>query len=689
MRYSYTLQAGSPSPLGATVQEKGVNFALCAPNAEWVLLCLCDAKGKEIERIPVRSRTGDVWHVFLQGAKEGLRYGYRVYGPFDPEQGHRFNPNKFLLDPLAKQLTGPIFYHPAQLGYDPTSEEKDLSFSDIDSAPFVPKGIVVDTRPLLKQPSNRTLQPFWRKIIYEAHVKGFTIKNKELNSNIKGTIKAISSPVIQSYLKDLGISALELLPIAAFAGNNPEKGKTRPNYWGYDPICFSAIHAPYLSGNKISELRELADTLHKNGASLILDVVFNHTGEGNELGPTLSLKGIDNKAYYRLIDNNKRYYVNDSGCGNTLDLSSQATLSVVLEALRHYVQAFDVDAFRFDLASILGRDYDNVFSKESMFFRLLEDDSKLKNTQWIAEPWDVGMGGYQLGNFPSNWIQWTDTFRDTARAFWKGDEGKALPLMSEMAGLDIPYQRVNFVTAHDGFSLYDLVSYNMRHNEANGENNKDGAAENLSWNSGVEGPTTNQKILKLRFRRAKALMASLLLSNGVPMIRSGDEVLATQQGNNNAYCQDNDIAWFDWSFSQPFAQQMRQFIKQVISLRKTYQFFSHVRGLTFNSPALLHFAQPFRPDGKPMQPDDWQDFVRAFGLLLNDTERRCHHAIFCNASATDLTYNVPPLQTKRATWKLLLDTSATLKNITGTKISVPAWSIVIVTTATEKNNAHV
>ena len=445
MRYSYTLQAGSPSPLGATVQEKGVNFALCAPNAEWVLLCLCDAKGKEIERIPVRSRTGDVWHVFLQGAKEGLRYGYRVYGPFDPEQGHRFNPNKFLLDPLAKQLTGPIFYHPAQLGYDPTSEEKDLSFSDTDSAPFVPKCVVVDTRALLKQPSQRSLQPFWQRIIYEAHVKGFTIKNNKLNKNIKGTLKAISSPVIQSYLKDLGVSALELLPIAAFSGNDPKQRNALPTYWGYNPICFNAIHAPYLASQKISELRELSDTLHKNGLSLILDVVFNHTGEGNEMGPTLSLKGIDNLAYYRLIDNDKRHYMNDSGCGNTLNLSSPAALEVVLEALRYYVQVFDVDAFRFDLASILGRDYDNIFSKESMFFRLLDNDSKLKNIHWIAEPWDIGMGGYQLGNFPSHWIQWTNTFRDTTRAFWKGDCSQALPFMKELCGLDIPYRRVNFV----------------------------------------------------------------------------------------------------------------------------------------------------------------------------------------------------------------------------------------------------
>ena len=688
MRHSFSLQSGVPSPLGATVQEKGVNFALCAPNAEWVVLCLCDEKGNETERIPVRSRTGDVWHVFLQGAKEGLRYGYRVYGPFDPEQGHRFNPNKFLLDPLAKQLTGPIFYHPAQLGYDPTSEEKDLSFSDVDSAPFVPKCVVVDTRALEKRKIERSSTPFWQQVIYEAHTKGFTIKNNELDNNIKGTLKAIGTPTIQSYLKELGITALELLPIAAFASRDPSQDAL-PNYWGYDPVCFSAIHAPYLATQKITELRDMSDTLHKNGLLLILDVVFNHTGEGNELGPTLSLKGIDNKAYYRLLDNNKRYYINDSGCGNTLNLSSGPTISVVLEALRHYVQVFGVDAFRFDLASILGRDHENIFTKENIFFRLLDDDSKLKNIQWIAEPWDIGMGGYQVGQFPPNWVQWTDTFRDTARAFWRGDSGKAMPFVKEMASLDITYPRVNFITAHDGFSLYDLVSYNERHNEANLENNRDGLADNISWNSGVEGPTKDAKVLKLRFKRAKALMASLLLSGGIPMLRSGDEVLATQQGNNNAYCQDNDISWFDWSFSQPFAPQMRHFVSQVIQLRQKYRFLSHVKGLSFDSPALLHFAKPFRPDGKPMHLEDWQDFVRAFALLLNDTEKRCYHVVFCNASTSNQPYTIPMPNNKPTTWKLLLDTSSTLKKITGTTLSVPAWSLVILTTSAGKKDANV
>ena len=370
MRHSFSLQTGSPTPLGATVQEKGINFALCAPNAEWVVLCLCDEQGNETERIPIRSRTGDVWHVFLQGAKAGLRYGYRVYGPFDPEQGHRFNPNKFLLDPLAKQLTGPVFFHPSQLGYDPTSEEKDLSFSDTDSAPFMPKCVAVDTRHLMRLPSQRNSKPFWERIIYEAHTKGFTIKNNELENKIKGTLKGISSPFIQAYLNELGVSALELLPIAAFASHKGGKKSPLPNYWGYDPVCFTAIHTPYLSSKKIDELRELADALHKNDTALILDVVFNHTADGNDLGPTLSLKGIDNKAYYRLIDNNKRYYMNDSGCGNTLNLSSPSTQAVVLEALRYFVQVFDVDAFRFDLASVLGRNHENVFTKESMFFRL-------------------------------------------------------------------------------------------------------------------------------------------------------------------------------------------------------------------------------------------------------------------------------------------------------------------------------
>ena len=433
----------------------------------------------------------------------------------------------------------------------------------------------------------------------------------------------------------------------------------------------------------------MADTLHKNDTALILDVVFNHTADGNELGPTLSLKGIDNKAYYRLIDNNKRYYINDSGCGNTLNLSSPSTQAVVLEALRYFVQVFDVDAFRFDLASVLGRNHENIFTKESMFFRLLDDDSKLKNTQWIAEPWDIGMGGYQLGRFPPNWAQWTDKFRDTVRAFWKGDGGMALPFMKEMAGLDIPYRRVNFITAHDGFSLYDLVSYNDRHNEANNEDNRDGTSVNFSWNSGAEGETEDPDILNLRFRRAKALMASLLLSNGIPMIRSGDEVLATQKGNNNAYCQDNDISWLNWANTQPFAQEMKQFVAKLIHLRQQYQFLSHLNGLSLISPTLLHFARPFRPDGKPMRREDWQYFVRAFGLLLNDTERKCYHVVFCNATQADQSYHMPPVAIHNPKWKILLDTSSTLKAVKGASLAVPAWSIVILSVSTEGKNADI
>ena len=677
------LQEGRPFPLGATPDEKGVNFALFSKHAEKVALCLFNALGNETHHIPLMGRTGDIFHVYVEGLKAGQRYGYRVAGPYDPENGHRFNPHKLLLDPAAKMITKPIRYHKSQMGYQIGSPIADLSYSQTNSASSMPKNIVCDTKKLQDRFSTKPETPWRHTIIYEAHLKGFTFQNQEISEHIRGTFAGMAAPKVVSYLKSLGITAVELLPTAAFftGGFLEDKGLT--NYWGYDPICFMAPQPSYMASKRLQEIQTMVRAFHEAGIEVLLDVVFNHTGEGNEMGPTLCFRGIDNASYYRLVPDNKRYYMNETGCGNELNMDCPAVVSLVTESLRHWTETFDIDGFRFDLATTLGRTGDGGFSKDAPFFKALQNDEVLKNVKLIAEPWDMGLGGYQLGNFPSYFADWNDRFRDTMRQFWKGDFGQGYGVYAQFTGLDFchldgeksNWRRVNFITAHDGFTLNDLVSYNSKHNEANGEDNRDGNDNNLSWNSGVEGATKDANILDFRLRRAKAMMATLLLANGVPMIVAGDECLRTQNGNNNAYAQDNKISYFVWKNISTYGNQMRDFVKSVLQMRHDYPFF---RALKFpmmpedDVPYKERLLLPLRPDGKIMRPDDFKAEIRTVALWLRD-EDNAFYLIF-NALDTPITYKFPHF--KKGEWTPLLDTGGD-SVMTQDDITVGAWSFAV------------
>lgn len=678
------VEAGTPYPLGATVDKNGINFSLFSQNATKVELCLFNMFGNETSRINMQMRTDDIWHIYVKGLKAGQQYGFRVYGPYEPEKGLRFNPNKLLLDPSAKLLSKPLVFHPSHLGYDAESPEKDLSFSTVNSAPFMPKCIAVD----MKKPlSNRPYVSWTDTVVYETHLKGFTIQNQDIPKEIRGTFEGMKSKKIIEYLKTLGITSVELLPVAAFntTGNLVEKGLA--NYWGYDPICFMAPQNSYLSSGKLQEIQNMVRIFHEAGIEVILDVVYNHTGEGSELGPTVCFRGIDNTSYYRLLPDNARYYMNDTGCGNCLNLSYPATLQLVLNSLRYWAEMFDIDGFRFDLATTLGRDVQNIFSPQSDFFKAIEKDFVLKRTKLIAEPWDMGMGGYQVGNFPIRWAQWNDRFRDVTRGFWKGDFGKAQEITAELMGTPRGprgnFKKVNFITAHDGFSLYDLVSYNQKHNEANGEDNRDGNDNNISWNSGVEGETIDQNILNFRFLRAKAMMATLLLSNGIPMILSGDEVLRSQRGNNNAYAQDNPLSWFNWKMKNPYAQKMLDFVRDLTKLRREHPPFAKLATLS-NKPTDVPLAERavvcMNPDGAPMADGDWQPYIRSFAILIRDEDNGTHYFVLLNASDTPVTYSLPDLGIECPLWILLLDTSNSVQKLmlnNETTTEVPAWTMMV------------
>ncbi len=620
------IREGRPYPLGANWDGLGVNFALFSANATKVELCLFDAEGKrELERVELPEYTDEVWHGYLPDARPGTTYAYRVHGPYEPRDGHRFNPNKLLLDPYAKQLVGEIVWDHALFGYTIGSADADLSFDDRDSAAFMPKCRVID--PAFTWGATRPPQTPWeRTIVYEAHLRGFTMRHPAVPKELRGTFSGLMNPEVTDYMRNLGITAVELLPIHAFVDDSYLVEKGLRNYWGYNSIGFFAPQPRYLATPFVNEIKEMIAHLHDAGIEVILDVVYNHTAEGNELGPTLSFKGIDNASYYRLAPD-RRYYINDTGTGNTVNLSHSRVLQMVLDSLRYWAGEMQVDGFRFDLATILGRE-PHGFEEDGRFLDACRQDPILSRVKLIAEPWDCGPGGYQVGRFSPGWAEWNDRYRDTVRAYWKGDEGILPELASRMtASADLfnkrgrrPWASVNFVTAHDGFTLHDLVAYNDKHNEANGEGNRDGHSHNLSWNHGAEGPTKDPAIRELRLRQMRNMLATLLFSQGTPMILAGDEFARSQKGNNNAYAQDNEISWMDWEGIDDDGKALIEFTRKLIELRQTKPMLRRGRFLTgaYNEELDVKDVTWLTPTGDEMQSEHWNDTnARCFGVLLD------------------------------------------------------------------------
>ncbi|MGO4571842.1 glycogen debranching protein GlgX [Microvirga sp. 2TAF3] len=620
------VREGLPYPLGATWDGLGVNFALFSANASRVELCLFDVDGKrEIERIELPEYTDEIWHGYLPDARPGTIYGYRVYGPYEPAEGHRFNPNKLLLDPYARQLAGGLTWNHALFGYTVGSPQADLSFDKRDSAPFMPKCRVVEPA-FTWGHERRPRTPWERTIIYEMHLRGFTMRHPGVPKALRGTFSGLTHHEIIDYIRNLGVTAIELLPIHAFVDDSHLIDKGLTNYWGYNTISFFAPQPRYLATSSVNEVKEMVSHFHDAGIEVILDVVYNHTAEGNELGPTLSFKGIDNASYYRLA-HDRRYYVNDTGTGNTVNLSHSRVLQMVTDSLRYWAQEIHVDGFRFDLATILGRE-PHGFEEDGRFLDACRQDPTLSQVKLIAEPWDLGPGGYQVGRFSPGWAEWNDRYRDTVRAYWKGENGKLPELASRLtASADLfnkrgrrPWASVNFVTAHDGFTLNDLVTYNHKHNEANGEGNRDGHEHNLSWNHGVEGPTRDPKIRSLRLRQMRNMLATLLFSQGTPMLLAGDEFARTQKGNNNAYAQDNDISWIDWAGIDEDSAKLLQFTRKLIQLRNTQPVLRRGRFLTglYNEELDVKDVTWLTPDGKEMGPEHWEDRnARCMSILLD------------------------------------------------------------------------
>ena len=587
-----------------------------------------DAAGsRELERIVLPEYTNEIWHGYVPDLAPATVYGYRVHGPYAPNEGHRFNPNKLLLDPCARAHTGELKWDPACFGYTIGPGKDDLTFDDRDSAPFVPKSVVVDPNFDWHGQPNRQPVPWDSTIIYETHVRGYTMRHPDVAEHQRGTFAGLGTKQVIDYIKSIGVTSVELLPVHTFINDSQLLERGLSNYWGYNSIGFFAPDPRYASdrANSLREFKEMVARFHDAGLEVILDVVFNHTAEGNELGPTLSFKGIDNASYYRLIPDEPRYYVNDTGTGNTLNLSHPRVIQMVTDSLRYWVAEMHVDGFRFDLGTILARE-SSGYTQQSGFLRACCQDPLLETVKLIAEPWDCGPGGYQVGCFPPGWAEWNDQFRDTVRSFWKGDVPASRMAPRLCASADHfnrrgrkPQDCVNFVTAHDGFTLNDLVSYNAKHNEANGEDNKDGTSDNRSWNGGVEGPTDDPAINTLRERTMRNLLATLLLSQGTPMMLAGDEIARTQQGNNNAYCQDNAISWLDWDISQK-GRCLLGFVQKLTSLRHMYPVLRRNRFLTgeYNEALGVKDLTWINTSGGEMGAEDWADANNhCFGMMID------------------------------------------------------------------------
>ena len=666
---------GSAYPLGATYDGSGTNFALFSEVAERVELCLFDADGTEV-RLDLPEMDGFVWHAFLPGAEPGQRYGYRVHGPYDPSRGHRCNPSKLLLDPYAKAIDGKFHWGQALFSYnfgDPQSPNIE------DSAAAMPKSVVIN--PYFDWGTDRPpKRQYAESVIYEAHVKGFTYQHPEIPAELRGTYSAIGHPVMIDHLRSLGVSAIELMPVHHFANDSTLIERGLSNYWGYNTIGFLAPDSKYSSstspGGQVQEFKSMVRELHDASIEVILDVVYNHTAEGNHLGPTLCFKGIDNSAYYRLVDNDLQFYMDYTGTGNTLNVRHPHALQLIMDSLRYWVTEMHVDGFRFDLAATLAREFYDV-DRLSSFFELVQQDPTVSQVKLIAEPWDVGPGGYQVGNFPPQWTEWNGKYRDTVRDFWRGEPATLGEFASRLTGsADLyehsarrPVASINFVTAHDGFTLKDLVSYNEKRNEANGEDNRDGESYNRSWNCGYEGPTDDPEVSALRARQQRNFLATLLLSQGVPMISHGDEIGRTQQGNNNGFCQDNELTWIDW---KNLDVDLLAFTRYVSSLRHDHPVFRRRRffdGLPVGRRGRrgLPDIAWLRPDGSQMTKQDWgSGFGRAVAVFLNgqglaDRDGRGERVVddsfvLCfSAHHEHIQFMLPPASYGR-NWQVVLDT---------------------------------
>jgi isoamylase len=616
--------SGQPYPLGATYDGAGTNFALFSEVAERVELCLFEEDGREV-RVALPEVTGFCWHGYLPEVGPGQHYGFRVHGPYDPAAGHRCNPNKLLLDPYTKAVEGRVKWDESLFSYH--FNDHDGPRNDMDSAPFAPRSVVVN--PFFDWDDDRHPRTRWHDtVIYELHVKGFTAQHPAVPEDLRGTYAGLAHPSVISYFRKLGVTAVELMPVHHFIHDHALTERGLTNYWGYNSIAYFAPHHAFASrtsrGRQVHEFKQMVKVLHRAGIEVILDVVYNHTAEGNHLGPTLCFRGIDNASYYRLVPHDPRYIMDYTGCGNSLNMRHPNVLQLIMDSLRYWVSEMHVDGFRFDLAATLARELHAV-DRLSAFFDLIQQDPLLQRVKLIAEPWDVGEGGYQVGNFPPQWSEWNGKYRDCLRDFWRAQAESLGEFAYRFTGSsDLyesssrrPHASINFVTAHDGFTLRDLVSYNDKHNEANGEGNADGESHNRSWNCGAEGETDDPQILALRHKQQRNFLATLLLSQGVPMIAHGDEIGRTQQGNNNVYCQDSEIAWVDWANAD---EDLLEFTRQLIEMRKMHPVFRRRRFFQGSSIRGSNLADIgwFRPDGKLMSEDDWNaSFARGLGVYLN------------------------------------------------------------------------
>lgn len=694
---------GKPYPLGATFDGSGTNFSLFSELAERVELCLFDDQGHET-RVDMPETTALCWHAYLPTVRPGQRYGFRVHGPWAPEHGHWCNPSKVLLDPYAKAVDGLWDWSEAIFPYH--FNEPENSRNDLESAPFVARSVVIN--PYFDWSNDRSPNTPWhRTIVYETHVKGFTRTHAGIPEELRGTYAGLAHPVSIEYLQKLGITAVELLPVHQFVQDSALIDRGLRNYWGYNSIAYLAPHNEYAAeqrGEQVLEFKNLVRTLHAAGIEVILDVVYNHTAEGNHLGPVLSFKGIDNPAYYRLMADNRRYYMDYTGTGNTLNMRHPHVLQLIMDSLRYWVLDMHVDGFRFDLAATLARELHDV-DRLSAFFDLIQQDPVVSQVKLIAEPWDIGEGGYQVGNFPPLWSEWNGKYRDTVRDFWRGADQTLAELGSRFTGSsDLyqgtgrrPYASVNFITAHDGFTLRDLVSYNEKHNEANGEDNRDGESHNRSWNCGEEGPSDKPDVLALRRRQARNFLTTLFLSQGVPMLLGGDEIGRTQRGNNNAYCQDNEIAWYDW---EHLDDDLLQFTRRLISFRHRHAVFSRRRWFQGRQ---IHGSDVgdigwFTPSGVEMSDDDWRaGFAKSLGVFLNGLAIPVHNErgepvtddsfyLMFNAHHEPLDFTLPE-QKWGEQWTVILNTVEEKDRLAepeegpeigaGGRVRVQPWSLLL------------
>ena len=702
----FDFKEGLPHPLGAAWDGSGTNFALFSANATKVEVCLFDHDGRESGRVALPEYTNQIWHGYLPDIGPGQYYGYRVHGPYEPQNGHRFNPNKLLLDPYARAHAGALEWNPAVFGYNVESTD-DLTFDERDSAPFMPKCVVVDPNFDWRGDPGRQPIAWDRTIIYETHVKGFTKLHPAVPDHLRGTYAGLGTMEVLDYIKSLGVTSVELLPVHTFIDDSQLLEKSLRNYWGYNSIGFFAPDPRYAAdvANSLREFKEMVARFHDVGLEVVLDVVYNHTAEGNERGPTLSFKGIDNASYYRLLPDEKRYYINDTGTGNTVNVSHARVIQMLTDSLRYWVTEMHVDGFRFDLGTILARE-PNGFDNQSGFLKACSQDPVLATVKLIVEPWDCGPGGYQVGEFPPGWAEWNDKFRDTVRDFWRGEAPAAALAPKLCASADLfdrqgrkPWACVNFITAHDGFTLNDIVTYNEKHNEANGEDNKDGSSSNRSWNCGAEGPTGDASINALRERQIRNLLATLLLSQGTPMLLAGDEFGRTQDGNNNAYCQDSRISWVNWAIGNK-GQALIRFTQGLTALRSRYPILRRNRFLTgeYNRELDIKEVTWINANGSEMQEADWRDAtMRCFGMQLDGRaqptgiRKRGQDAtllIVVNAHHDVVRFTLPETAGGRQ-WMLLVDTNLRDEEEerrfrTGDRYDVPARSLLLLVLEPDK-----